>query len=417
MSRNVSILKISIGLTLLAILLLKSPIRNSKQKKEKDSSNILVSTGTIPSGGSLPQILVRQGLKNEEVHAILNSFHPVYNLRYSRVGDPYEIYRSTSGKFVRLHYWVDPINYYAVTASTQGYKAIKLEKPSEEVTMGLAGTIQTSLWEAMAKQGMSPEMIIKFTDIFAWQIDFLTEPRAGDEFKVLWKRKKSDRGTMDGEIIAALYNGVETKKLLASRYRGDFYLPEGKSLQRQFLRAPLKFSRISSYFSRRRYHPILRIYRPHHGIDYVAAHGTPVSSVGDGEIVYKGWKGGNGNMIKIRHRNSSYSSIYGHLSRYAMGVRIGSPIRQGQVIGYVGSTGLSTGPHLHFAVEKNGVMINFLRLNLPSAMVITDAAELKAFERVRKRNAMQLEGLITKDNKSVVIKETGPLASRQSLKS
>ncbi len=417
MARKSNFVKFIVVAALLSPILLKSKVINNETKKEKESPNILVSTGAIQRGGSLPQSLAQEGMKKEDVRAILNSFRPAFNLRYSRVGDPYEIYRSTSGEFLKLHYWVDPINYYAVKKSTAGFKLVKSELVNEEVTMGLVGTIQTSLWEAMAKQGMTPEMIIRFTDIFAWQIDFLAEPRAGDEFKVLWKRKQSDRGYVNGEIISALYNGAETKKLLASRYKGDYYLPDGKSLQRQFLRAPLKFSRISSYFSKRRFHPIMRVYRPHHGIDYVAAHGTPVSSVGDGEVVYKGWKGGNGNMIKIRHRNSSYSSIYGHLSRFSSGIRVGSNVHQGQVIGYVGSTGLSTGPHLHFAVEKNGSMINFLRLDLPSATVITDAVAKNEFNMISKKNEARMEGLIAKDNKPIVIKETGPLVASGSTKS
>lgn len=338
--------------------------------------------GRIAPGDSLYKALSREGLPDADVHAAIRALSAVFNPKSARPGHRYELTKSTGGGLEELTYWTDPIQYFSVKRGGSGFAATKGKAAVKESTVAIAGTVGSNLWESMVKQGVSPDLIFRFAEIFEWQIDFVSETRTGDGFKMAWKRMEAPGGVVEGEILAASYDGGGDK-VTAVRYEGRYYQPDGKAMERQFLRAPLKFRAISSHFKKRRYHPVLRVYRPHHGIDYAAARGTPVSAIGDGVVTYRGWKGGNGNLVKIRHRNSPYTSAYAHLSRYAKGLRVGSSVKQGQVIGYVGSTGLSTAPHLHFGFEENGRPVNFLALKLPSARPITDRTELEKFNRVR----------------------------------
>ncbi|MBU2574733.1 MAG: peptidoglycan DD-metalloendopeptidase family protein [Elusimicrobia bacterium] len=240
------------------------------------------------------------------------------------------------------------------------------------------GTVENSLWEAMSGQSAPPAVIMGFADIFAWKIDFLTEPRKGDSFALLWEERRTALGApCPAKITGAAYRGEETGEEYAFYYGNSYYDEKGGSLRRTFLRAPLSYRRISSYFSRSRFHPILRIFRPHNGIDYAAPSGTPVSAVADGTVTFAGRKGGYGKFIELRH-GGTYVTGYGHLRSFAKGVRAGKQVTQGEVIGYVGRTGLATGPHLDFSIKKNGRFVNFLKLELPPAASLK-GAELKSF--------------------------------------
>ncbi|MDP2866837.1 MAG: peptidoglycan DD-metalloendopeptidase family protein, partial [Elusimicrobiota bacterium] len=240
--------------------------------------------------------------------------------------------------------------------------------------------LQSSLWEALSAAGAPPGVIMDFADIFAWKIDFLTEPRKGDRFALVWETRKTALGAACGaRITGAAYAGAETGEARGFYHGGSYYDEKGASLRRAFLRAPLSYRRISSYFSKARFHPVLRIYRPHNGIDYAAASGTPVSAVSDGTVVFKGRKGGYGNFIELKH-GGAYTSGYGHLRGFAKGLRPGARVNQGDVIGYVGMTGLATGPHLDFSLKVNGKFTDFLRFRAP-------AAESLKGERLRVFNA------------------------------
>jgi len=203
-------------------------------------------------------------------------------------------------------------------------------------------------------------------DVLSYDIDFFTELRKGDQFSILIEERYVEGAFVSyGEVLYGWYNGTEARAG-CSFYRGvggrgGYYDLDGKSLKRAFLKSPLNYRRISSQFTNRRFHPILKTYRPHHGVDYAAAAGTPVVSLGDGTVEYAGWKGGYGKYIRIRH-DRSHSTCYGHLSGFAPGVRAGAKVQQGQKIGYVGRTGLATGPHLHFEVIENGRSINPLAM-------------------------------------------------------
>jgi murein DD-endopeptidase MepM/ murein hydrolase activator NlpD len=227
------------------------------------------------------------------------------------------------------------------------------------------------LWESLLSQGASPELVVHFADIFSWTFDFLTECRRGDRFEFLVEAQlREGEFYRFGPILVARYEGARGS-VAGVRYEPEgekvsYYAPDGTSLRKIFLRSPLNYRRISSGFTYRRFHPILKRYRPHLGIDYVAPIGTPVVSVGDGVVTFVGWNGGFGNYVEVKH-GRSYTTSYGHLSRFRRGLRKGERLAQGEVVGYVGSTGMSTGPHLDFRMKRGGKAVNPLAVNIPSA--------------------------------------------------
>jgi undecaprenyl-diphosphatase len=267
---------------------------------------------------------------------------------------------------------------YSVSRKGDGFESAKGNVPVSSITFTAQGALESSLWYAMRASSVPAGVIMEFADIFAWKIDFLTEPRKGDTFALIWEERRTALGVLcPAKILGAVYHGVETGEEYAFRYRDSYYNEKGASLRRAFLRAPLSYRRISSYFSRARFHPILRIYRPHNGIDYAAQSGTPVSAVADGTVAFAGWKGGYGKFIELHH-GGTYVTGYGHLRSFAKGLRAGKKVSQSDVIGYVGMTGLATGPHLDFSIKKNGRFVNFLKLDLPPAASLK-GAELESF--------------------------------------
>jgi murein DD-endopeptidase MepM/ murein hydrolase activator NlpD len=255
------------------------------------------------------------------------------------------------------------------------------------------GTVASSLWESAEDIGVDPILIVQLTEIFAWQVDFNREVQPGDQWRlVVEERFARDQAIGWGSILAAQYvNQGETftaVKFPQEGPGGAYFTPDGESLRRMFLKSPIKFGRISSRFSHKRFHPILKKNRPHLGVDYAAPIGTPIRAVGDGRIVYLGRNGGSGKMIKIRH-NSVYQTAYLHLNGYAKGLRRGSRVQQGQLIGYVGQTGLATGPHLHFAFYENGRYVDPLGRKFPAADPVPDE-KLTSFKKVARGIIPQL---------------------------
>jgi len=274
---------------------------------------------------------------------------------------------------------------YSATRKGDNFESSKGGVPVSTVTFTAQGILESSLWEAMRVSSVPAGVIMEFADIFAWDIDFLTEPRKGDTFALIWEERRTALGVpCPARILGAVYRGEETGEKHAFHYGGSYYNEKGGSLRRAFLRAPLSYRRISSYFSRARFHPILRIYRPHNGIDYAAPSGTPVSAVADGTVVYKGWKGGYGNFIELRH-GGGYVTGYGHLRSYAKGIRNSTRVSQGEVIGYVGMTGLATGPHLDFSIKTNGRYVNFLKVNPPPAASLKGTEFKNFIEAIKPR--------------------------------
>lgn len=242
----------------------------------------------------------------------------------------------------------------------------------EERSVTYSGLVNSSLWESAQSANMDTELLLRLADIFAWVIDFSREIQKGDEWRLVateYIHNGEHRGWKDIRI-AEIKRG---KELYQAFYYEDnesnrkgFFNSAGDSLEKIFLKSPLKFGRISSRFTRKRFHPVLRTNRPHLGVDYAAPSGTPIMAIGDGTVEFAAYSGGGGRIIKLRH-NSTYTTAYKHLSRFASGLRPGKKVRQGEIIGYVGSTGLSTGPHLHFEFLKNSVFVDPMGLKFPSA--------------------------------------------------
>ncbi len=359
------------------------------EEKVFSSPLTIVSHGNIPKGGTLYSCLIKEGLSNKEVWQISKALKKTFNVRKCAANDKYEVVKTSEGIFKNFKYY-SGLNIYEVNKSSAGeLVALGKKIPLKKSVFGISGEIKTTLWSAMYEKGVSAETILEFVDIFAWQIDFLTETRQGDTYSLAWEKyTNGEKNKGKSKILIAQYCGEETKKHKAMSFKSGYYDLRGNSLHKQFLRAPLNYRRISSYFSRRRFHPILRYWRPHLGIDYAAPIGTPITSVGDGTVIFKGWKGGYGRFIKIRH-NSVYTTTYGHLWRYAKKIRKGRKVKQGQVIGYVGSSGLSTGPHLDFRMVKNGKCVNFLRLKFPSKKKISSNHRAE-FNRLKKARLRQI---------------------------
>jgi murein DD-endopeptidase MepM/ murein hydrolase activator NlpD len=289
---------------------------------------------------------------------------------------------SPAGRLESLEVVFDRRTEVHFLAGSDGIAVERIERPIESAVLRLEGTIESSLFGAMDEAGGGPELAVMVAQIYQWDIDFLRDLRKGDSFVVI-----ADRQTVDGEFFAwgtvfaaRFVNGKRT--LDAVVYPDDagrlgYYDLEGRPLRKQFLRSPLKFSRVTSRFSMSRFHPVLQKRIPHYGVDYGAPAGTPALVTADGTVVFAGRKGGGGNMVTVRHTNG-YETNYLHLSRFGKGVRRGARVSQGQIIGYVGSTGLATGPHLDYRVTLNGKWINPLSISSPAVEPLS-ADRLKRF--------------------------------------
>ncbi|MGM9760512.1 MAG: M23 family metallopeptidase [Parabacteroides sp.] len=286
-------------------------------------------------------------------------------------------------------------DYAIIDLSGDSIRAYEFNKPVTLKRKYVEGTLNTSLWNTIKAQGADPLLAIKISDVYAWQIDFF-DIKEGDSYQVIYHEAYIDDTT--ALHIASIEGAIFThqgKPFVAIPFTQDsvseFFDETGNSLRKAFLKAPLDYFRITSRFSNARFHPILKRYRAHHGVDYAAPVGTPVRSIGAGKVIAQGFMGGGGHTLKIQH-NSVYTTSYMHLSRYAKGIHVGSTVQQGEVIGYVGSTGLSTGPHLDFRVYKNGDPINPLEMDAPPAEPIRP--ELRdSFEVVRRQLLHELDSL------------------------
>jgi murein DD-endopeptidase MepM/ murein hydrolase activator NlpD len=268
----------------------------------------------------------------------------------------------------RLLYRQSVKTIYRIDLDSSDVRVSMLLKHITRTTAFVKGTIAGSLYETMMAMGETPQLIMDYTDVFGWEIDFFSEVQPNDSFAVLFEREYCDSVCIGyGAILAASYSG-QVGSFAGYRFTDpegttDFYNADGQNLRKTFQKSPLRFSRVSSFFGRR-FHPILRRVREHSGVDYVAPTGTPVEAVSDGRVVSAGWSGGYGRLVVLGHAEG-YETRYGHLSGFGKGIRAGAPVRQGQVVGYVGMTGLATGPHLHYEVRKFGTPTNPLKLNPP----------------------------------------------------
>lgn len=329
--------------------------------------------GTVKKNEFLANILQREGVSYNTVNYIDRNKRDVFDVRKIKVGNKY-VFLKTRDSIPQAKYWIyeiDKIN-YAVFELTDSLKAWRGEKEVVTKIEHVGVEIKSSLWKDMASAGCDAGLILELSDIYAWTIDFFGI-QAGDSCKVIFEKKYIDNDTIalgSGNVLAAYFkSGGDCKYAFSFVQDGkkEYFDEKGDNLRKAFLKAPLNYRRISSTFSEGRMHPIYHVVRPHHGVDYAAPIGTPVQTIGDGTVIDKGYdKKGGGNYIKVKH-NSTYTTTYMHLSKFAKGIEKGAKVKQGQTIGYVGSTGASTGPHLDFRLQQNGTFIDPLKFKSPSA--------------------------------------------------
>jgi len=336
----------------------------------------------IKRGDAASPVLLRMGYSRSEVNAMLQAARPVYSLSRVRAGH-YFSSRDDADGGAELYYAVDDERVLRLSRQDSTWKAAMQSRIAFTRQSVFEGEIRDNLFSDAARAGMDDRTTMNLVDIFAWDIDFVRDLRNGDSFRVLAEDRFDAEGRLIGSKIIAAEFVNQGHSYRAVRYtlangNTGYYTPEGKSMRKTYLKAPVKFSRISSRFQLRRKHPVLGFTRAHRGVDYAAAAGTPIHAVGDGRVVYAGWKGGYGRFILIRHLNSRHSTAYGHMRAYARGMRAGKRVRQGQVIGYVGMSGLATGPHLHFEFRVGGRAVNPLTIKRPPARPVP-AAEMAHF--------------------------------------
>ncbi|HUJ30909.1 MAG TPA: peptidoglycan DD-metalloendopeptidase family protein [Candidatus Acidoferrum sp.] len=330
---------------------------------------ILFRERVVPPRVPFVAALQTLGIDSSTAAELAASAQSVFNLRHLRAGNQIAVGRSVMGVLRAVRYQIDPDSVLMISRQGDDFHSEIETIPSETQVVGVQGEIQDSLFGAVIDAGEKPELAMRLADIFGWDLDFYTDPRPGDTFRFVVEKNVLANGVVAsyGRILAAEYKneGRAYRAVLFHDPMGHpaYYTPDGKSMKKAFLHSPLKFAApITSHFSVHRFHPILKEYRPHLGIDYGAPEGTPVQAIGDGRVVFAGRKGGDGNLVKIQHSNG-YTTYYMHLSRVL--VRDGQRVDQGQRIGLVGMTGLATGPHLDFRIQRGGQFFNFERLPLP----------------------------------------------------
>src|ERR1700730_1127325 len=330
---------------------------------------VLYSERLVPAGLPFQMLLRGVGIDAEPAARLAASAQSVFDLRHLRAGNRLDVGRSVLGELRSVRYRIDTDRVLSIAPEGNQVRSEIQTIPSETETVGVMGEVHGSLFEAVINAGEKPELAMRLAQIFGWDLDFYTDPRPGDTFRVVIEKKVLLSGELlsYGRILAAEYKnaGHAYGAVLFHDLSGApaYFTPEGKSMKKAFLHSPLKFAApITSHFSEHRFHPILKEYRPHLGIDYAAPSGTPVQTIGEGRVIFAGPKGGAGNLVEVQHSNG-YTTYYMHLSRVL--VRSGQRVEQGQSIGLVGMTGLATCPHLAVRIELRGQFLNFERLPLP----------------------------------------------------
>jgi murein DD-endopeptidase MepM/ murein hydrolase activator NlpD len=349
----------------------------------------------VRSGDTFAGLLLGAGLDEAAAGQAVAAVQKAFDVRALRAGSELKLIRAHSGTLKSLEYSIDPDRVLTLSHNGEEFAASVQPVPSIMRTVPVSGVLEGSLFESIERTGESPELAIRMAEIFAWDLDFYTDPQPGDEFVLLVEKKEYENAQAStyGRILAAKYRNARKsyEGFLFPDEDGKprYYSEDGRSLQSAFLRSPIKFDvRISSRFSRRRFHPVLRRYRPHLGTDYAAPRGTPVQAVAAGRVTFSGRSGGSGNMVRIQH-SGGFETYYLHLSRRY--VRRGQRVEQGQRIGAVGSTGLATGPHLDFRIRRNGRFIDFQRLELPRERRVA-AARTAEFAAARDGYRAQMAG-------------------------
>jgi len=349
---------------------------------------VLFFRGRVHSGQMFSGALAGLGVAPAAIGGILAAARPVFDFRRFRAGSELSVGRSVMGELRAVRYCVDPEHELWIAPRDRQFHAEIKPIAITTENAGIAGRVEDSLFHAVTEAGERAELALSLAAIFGWDMDFNTDTRPGDTFRLVVEKKRYSNGALAlyGRILLAEYTnaGHHYQAVLFHDAAGNpaYYGPDGKAMKKAFLHSPLQFgAHITSHFSYSRFHPILKIYRPHLGIDYGAPEGSSVQTIGSGRVTYAGRKGGEGNMVQIRHTNG-YETMYMHLSRIL--VRNGQQVAQGQRIGLVGHTGLATGPHLDFRIKQNGAFRNFETLRLPPADPVA-RAQMPQFVAARDR--------------------------------
>ncbi|WP_328515286.1 peptidoglycan DD-metalloendopeptidase family protein [Marinobacterium marinum] len=342
---------------------------------------------SVQSGDNLTRVFKRAGLGPREVYRISQAVSGSDALQRLRPGQTLS-FLIEGGLLHKLRHTQDRLSSTLIEMTDTGYEVQQLQRTPEARTHYTEGTIQRSLFLDAEAAGLSNKTTMQLAEIFGWDIDFALDIRAGDHFRVLYEQDFLDDEPLDqSRILAAEFTNRDNTfaAILFTDAEGNsrYFAPDGRSMRKAFLRSPVDFSRISSRFKPERYHPVLGKKRPHRGVDYAAATGTPIKAAGDGKIIWRGTKGGYGRTVMLQH-GGNITTLYAHMSRYQKGLANGDRVKQGQIIGYVGASGLATGPHLHYEFRSNGVHRNPLTVDLPAAQPVAPS-EQTAFQAETER--------------------------------
>ncbi|AWM59196.1 peptidase M23 [Stutzerimonas stutzeri] len=349
----------------------EAPLEADAGQETSTAVDPLTKEVVVANGDTLSTVFAKVGLPSSVMHAVLASSQDAKQLSRLKIGQTLEFKLTEDGELASLHSKLSSLESLALERTADGYTFKKEQIKPEVSSVYARGEIDSSLFLAAKRAGLSHNLTMDLANVFGYDIDFALDIRKGDSFEVIYEEKTVDGNRVGtGNILAARFTN-RGKTYSAVRYTSkdgatSYYNADGTSMRKAFIRTPVDFARISSRFSNGRKHPILNKIRAHKGVDYAAPHGTPIKSAGDGKVLLAGRKGGYGNTVIIQH-GQRYRTLYAHMQGFAKGVRNGSTVKQGQIIGYIGTTGLSTGPHLHYEFQVDGVHVDPLGLKLPMA--------------------------------------------------
>lgn len=384
--------------------------KSAEKVKEMDTfglpaDSFSVINGQIKPNETISSIFNNAGVDESTIYHIQKNFRSIFDFRRVISGRNYRLYleRDSLNSLKYFVYEKNPVNYVIIDLND----TVRVYEGNREITIKrkeASGIIKYSLYTALERNEADPELFVKLSEIFAWQIDFY-HIQKGDNFKVIYEEELVGSKVIGiGRVLGAYFNHMGEDYYAIdfnSEGKDEYFDQNGKSLRKAFLKAPLQYSRISSRFSRKRFHPILKRYKSHLGTDYAAPTGTPIRSVGDGVVTAASYTSGNGRYVKIRH-NSVYTTQYLHMSRFAKGITRGAAVKQGEVIGYVGSTGLATGPHVCYRFWKNGIQVDPLKEKLPPSKPIEEKYK-EEFNRNKDKIMHELDLIQYNDSESVKI--------------
>jgi murein DD-endopeptidase MepM/ murein hydrolase activator NlpD len=399
---------IALGLTCLFIAasLILIPVQQELERRTfayqlpvpetNESDNVITSLNwdmkEVKTGNTLAQLFQSNGLTSKELFLLTQTEHGK-SLDQIHPGDKVG-FQVESGALIRFRLEKSLFESYEFYLADTNFSSEQIILKPELVETFAQGTINSSLFESGIEAGMSNNLIMKLATIFGWDVDFALDIREGDNFSLIYQEKYlKGQKVGDGEILVARFHN-KGKTYTAVRFEddkgnGQYFTPTGLSMRKTFLRSPVDFTRISSKFNLKRKHPILHKIRAHKGVDYAARRGTPIKAAGDGKVIFAGRKGGYGRVLILKH-GSAYSTLYAHLNAFGRGVRVGKKVRQGQVVAYVGSSGLASGPHLHYEFRLNGIVRDPLTVKLPHAKPI-DTKKKERFIHYAQVMVMRLE--------------------------